>query len=420
MDVPSRIDSGDRGHDDADEVQRGFFGLIGSRIGKQRGDAAANLHTHDALLLLRNYEESGQGWFWSADAKGRLTYITDSVARLMGRTGRALLGTAFTDLFLPADSQGERQRTLPFLLTKQSKFHELPLRSAFEGDDRWWAISGRPQFDGSGKFTGYRGSGTDITEQRRSAEDASRLALYDSLTGLANRFNISKKLDATLAAFAQQQRSCAIMLIDLDRFKQVNDTLGHPAGDALLKQVAQRLLKLVGDREMVSRLGGDEFQIILPDIEDRGKLGDMATDIIASLSQPYSVEGSRCIIGASVGVAIAPFDGQGSDDLVRNADLALYAAKGNGRGRFSFYSSDLHQAAEQRRALEEDLRDALTRGEMELCYQPVVQSKSNMVTGVEALIRWTHPERGPISPALFIPIAEEANMIWQLGGWVLR
>ncbi len=420
MDVPSRIDSGDRGHDDADEVQRGFFGLIGSRIGKQRGDAAANLHTHDALLLLRNYEESGQGWFWSADAKGRLTYITDSVARLMGRTGRALLGTAFTDLFLPADSQGERQRTLPFLLTKQSKFHELPLRSAFEGDDRWWAISGRPQFDGSGKFTGYRGSGTDITEQRRSAEDASRLALYDSLTGLANRFNISKKLDATLAAFAQQQRSCAIMLIDLDRFKQVNDTLGHPAGDALLKQVAQRLLKLVGDREMVSRLGGDEFQVILPDIEDRGKLGDMATDIIASLSQPYSVEGSRCIIGASVGVAIAPFDGQGSDDLVRNADLALYAAKGNGRGRFSFYSSDLHQAAEQRRALEEDLRDALTRGEMELCYQPVVQSKSNIVTGVEALIRWTHPERGPISPALFIPIAEEANMIWQLGGWVLR
>ncbi|MFC3785578.1 diguanylate cyclase (GGDEF)-like protein/PAS domain S-box-containing protein [Sphingopyxis italica] len=420
MDGPSRIDSGDGGQEDVDEAQRGFFGMLGSRIGKQRGEAASILHTRDALLLLRNYEDSGQGWFWSTDAEGRLTYITDSVARLMGRTGRALHGTAFTDLFLPADSQGERQRTLPFLLTKQSKFHELPLRSAFEGDDRWWAISGRPQFDGAGKFAGYRGSGADVTEQRRSAEDASRLALYDSLTGLANRFNISKKLDGTLAAFAQQQRACAIMLIDLDRFKQVNDTLGHPAGDALLKQVAQRLLKIVGDREMVSRLGGDEFQIILPDVEDRGKLGDMATDIIASLSQPYSVEGSRCIIGASVGVAIAPFDGRGSDDLVRNADLALYAAKGNGRGRFSFYSSDLHQAAEQRRVLEEDLRDALARGEMELCYQPVVQSKSNMVTGVEALIRWTHPERGPISPALFIPIAEEANMIWQLGGWVLR
>ncbi len=420
MDVPSRMDSGERGDDEADEGQRGFFGLLGSRIGKQRSDTAANLHTHEALLLLQNYEESGQGWFWSTDAKGRLTYITDSVARLMGRTAGTLLGTALTDLFLPIDSHGERQRTLPFLFTKQSKFDKLPLRSAFEGDGRWWAISGRPQFDGGGKFTGYRGSGTDVTAQRRSAEDASRLALYDSLTGLANRFAISKKLDATLAAFAQQQRSCAIMLLDLDRFKQVNDTLGHPAGDALLKQVAERLLKIVGDKEMVSRLGGDEFQIILPDIEDRGKLGDMAADIIASLSQPYSVEGSRCIIGASVRVAIAPFDGLSSDDLVRNADLALYAAKGNGRGRFAFYSSDLHTAAEDRRAIEDDLRDALVRGEMTLIYQPVVNSKSNLVSGVEALIRWTHPERGVISPSMFIPIAEEAGLIWKLGEWVLR
>ena len=420
MEVPSRIESGEPEDEGVDEGQRGFFGMIGSRIAKPRGDVAPNLHTREALLLLQNYEESGQGWFWSTDAKGRLAYITGSVARLMGRTSSQLLGTSFTDLFLPVDSHGERQRTLPFLLTKQSKFDELPLRSAFEGDDRWWAISGRPQFDGGGKFTGYRGSGTDITAQRRSAEDASRLALYDSLTGLANRFNISKKLDTTLAAFAQQQRVCAIMLLDLDRFKQVNDTLGHPAGDALLKQVAERLLKIVGDKEMVSRLGGDEFQIILPDIDDRGKLGDMAADIINSLSQPYSVEGSRCIIGASVGVAIAPFDGLSSDDLVRNADLALYAAKGNGRGRFSFYSSDLHQAAEIRRALEDDLRDALVRGEMEVRYQPVVNAQSNMVTGVEALVRWTHPDRGVISPGVFIPIAEEANLIWPLGEWVLR
>ena len=271
-------------------AERGFFGKIGVRLAPPRAEAESALAAADALLLVRNYEESGQGWFWSTDAGGRLTYITDSVAQLMGRTSGALLGTPLVDLFLPVDSHGERQRTLPFLLTRQSRFDELPLRSAFEGDDRWWAISGCPQFDGGGKFAGYRGSGTDITAQRRSAEDASRLALYDSLTGLANRFHISKKLEATLAAFVQQQRSCATMLLDLDRFKQVNDTLGHPAGDALLKQVAERLLKIVGDREMVSRLGGDEFQIILPDIEDRGKLGDMAAEIIASLSQPYSVE----------------------------------------------------------------------------------------------------------------------------------
>ncbi|WP_242776798.1 EAL domain-containing protein [Sphingopyxis sp. YF1] len=400
-------------------AERGFFGKIGDRFAPPRGGQSLPLAAHDALLLLRNHEDSGQGWFWSTDADGRIAYLSEAVADQLGRPLGTLIGQAFTTLFLPADSAAERQRSLPFLLTRQSKFDGLALRAA-QGEECWWAVSGRPQFEAGGRFTGYRGSGIDVTVQRRSAEDASRLALYDSLTGLANRFNISRRLDTTLTTFAPQQRSCAIMLIDLDRFKQVNDTLGHPAGDALLRQVAERLLKIVGDKEMVSRLGGDEFQVILADQDDRGKLGDMASDIIASLSQPYSVEGSRCIIGASVGVAIAPFDGMTSEDLVRNADLALYAAKGNGRGRFRFYSSDLHQSAEDRRALEEDLRDALVRGEMELTYQPVVRARSNTVSGVEALVRWNHPERGTISPALFIPIAEEANLIWTLGEWVLR
>ena len=152
------------------------------------------------------------------------------------------------------------------------------------------------------------------------------------------------------------------MLIDLDRFKHVNDTLGHPAGDALLKQVAEWLIKVVGDREKIGRLGGDEFQIIMQDVDDRGALGDLAEKIIKSLSHPYSVDGSRCIIGASVGIAVSPFDGQSSEELIRNADLALYAAKGGGRGRFRFYSSELLQAAEDRRVLEEDLRDALDKG----------------------------------------------------------
>ncbi len=403
----------------ADE-SRGFFNKLSARIAKPKVVSMPSSKMHEALLLLQNYEQTGQGWFWSSDADGNLTYLTVSVAELLGKTPDELLGRPFANLFCHLGSKADLQRTLPFILVKQSKFDDLPLQAALDGEERWWAVSGQPQYDHMGKFAGYLGSGTDITAQRQTAEDSSRLTTYDSLTGLLNRFRMSKLLETTLTAFRPQERPCAIMLIDLDRFKQVNDTLGHPAGDALLKKVAERLLKVVGDRERVSRLGGDEFQVILPDTEDRGTLGDMAAEIIRSLSQPYSVEGSRCIIGASVGIAISPFDGVSSEDLIRNADLALYAAKGNGRGRFRFYSSELHQAAEDRRELEDNLRDALANGQMTLAYQPIVNTKTNIVTGLEALIRWDHPERGSISPSLFIPIAEEANLIGALGDWAIR
>jgi diguanylate cyclase (GGDEF)-like protein/PAS domain S-box-containing protein len=373
----------------------------------------------EALLLLKNFEESGQGWLWSTDHEGRVTYLTESVSRLFCSERETLLGSTFADLFVKAEDEGTR-RTLPFILVRQSRFEKLVLRSANAGEERWWSISGSPQHDAGGRFTGYRGSGVEITEQRRSSEHASQLAMYDSLTGLPNRLRMSEVLEANLAGCEPQKRSCAVMLIDLDRFKQVNDTLGHPAGDALLKQVAARLLRTMGDKDKVFRIGGDEFQIILRDSDDRAALGDIATDIIASLSQPYSVDGSRCIIGASIGIAVGPADGRTSDDLIRNADLALYEAKGSGRGRFRCFSTDLLEAAEDKRLIEEDLRDALAKGEIHLAYQPIVDAATNCQTGVEALIRWHHPERGLISPALFIPIAEEANLIEALGEWVLR
>ena len=371
-------------------------------------------------MLLKNFEESCKGWFWSTDSLGDIVYLSDSISHLLCDVPGKLLGTAFTDLFVPANDATVVRERLPFILSKHSDFEKLTLQTINSGDERWWEVSGCPQFDVVGNFSGYRGYGVDITEQLQSSEHASQLAMYDPLTGLPNRLSMSRFLEAGTAGLEQAGRSCAIMLVDLDRFKQVNDSLGHPAGDALLKQVSDRLLKIVGDREKVFRLGGDEFQIILPHCEDRGILGGLAHDIIASLSQPYSVEGSRCVIGASVGLAVGPIDGRTSEDLMRNVDLALYAAKDSGRGCFRFFSNELLKAAEDRRVLEEDLRDALVKGQLSLFYQPIVSTRSNTVTGVEALIRWQHPIRGPISPALFIPIAEEADLIDKLGEWILR
>lgn len=344
---------------------RGLLDRLAQPVGLRKG--SANQSTKQALLLLQNFEESGRGWLWSTDAEGCISFLSEPVCELLGRPLAELIGSSFTDLFRKIGSTANCERTLPFLLTKQSRFDDLPLQAASaNGKEIWWAVSGSPVFETNQKFAGFRGSGIDVTERRRHSKDTSRQATYDSLTGLLNRFQMSKLLETTLLSFKHQKRVCSIMLVDLDRFKQVNDSLGHPAGDILLKQVADRLVRVVGDRDKISRLGGDEFQIILQDVDDRGILGEMADRIIHSLSQPYMVDGSRCVIGASVGIVVSPFDGQSREELVRNADLALYAAKGNGRGRFRFYSYELLRAAEERRGLEDDLRDALGKNEITL------------------------------------------------------
>jgi diguanylate cyclase (GGDEF)-like protein/PAS domain S-box-containing protein len=398
--------------------------MLGAKPGPQE-PVAAPLPTGDelrqAILLLRDYEQSGNGWFWASDAAGNITYLSDCISTQVGIPHRDLIGKPLQSLLLLDREQAEvGERPLRLILSGHKTFLDLPVRAAADGQVVWWSISGRPQFDSVGEFIGYRGNGTDITATHQGQRDASRLAKYDSLTGLTNRHHMENRLIATLSAFKLAKRSCAIMLIDLDRFKQVNDTLGHPAGDELLKQVAKRLERVLEKNCEIGRLGGDEFQIILPDSDDRGRLGEIGAAIISAISQPYLIEGGRCVIGASVGIAIAPYDGVNADELVRSADLALYASKGGGRGQFRFYSSDLHSEAERRRLIEEDLRDALHKDQIRLAYQPIVDAKSNKVVTLEALMRWDHPELGPVSPAIFVPIAEECNLIAALGDWALR
>ena len=370
--------------------------------------------------ILSDYEDTGQGWFWETDRRSQLTYVSETVARTLGKSADSMIGKPLVQLFDLADSGDASERTLMFHLSTRSSFKELPVRAAVSGDDRWWSISGRPIYDAYDNFIGFRGSGTDLTERKRSQEEVSRLANFDSLTGLANRFKISRVLDKILAAQQVDKRACAVFLLDLDRFKQVNDTMGHPAGDALLVQVAQRLERTIGKMGQVGRLGGDEFKVIIPGHHPRKRLGDLASEVIHSLSQPYAVEGQRVVIGASIGIAIAPDNGDKADDLVRNADLALYAAKDGGRGRFHFYDADLHAVAEARAQMEEELRDAITKGDLQLFYQPVVSLETERITGFEALLRWHHPVKGWIPPDRFIQTAEDTGMISQMGEWALR
>ncbi|MDP3905741.1 EAL domain-containing protein [Novosphingobium sp.] len=411
-----------------------FFSLtIGALVGiytayrQARADAVVAKRERErervqqrAEQILSDFEQTGQGWFWETDRRGALSYVSPIVAQVLGKSPGSLLGRPFSALFSADPLAQESERSLAFHLTARSAFSELGMRAATTDEERWWSLTGRPVYDSYGNFGGFRGSGHDLTEKRRSEEHVSRLAHYDSLTGLANRLQMAQTLEKILIAPKLEHRACAVFLLDLDRFKQVNDTMGHPAGDALLKQVSSRLERTVGQSGRVGRLGGDEFQVILAGRHRREDLAALAIRIIGDLSEPYSIEGHRIVIGASVGIAMSPDDGVTAEALIRNADLALYAAKDGGRGRHHFYAADLHSDAEERRQLEQDLRDALSHGGLELHYQPVVHTATERITGFEALLRWDHPTRGRMSPAKFIPIAEDTGLIAQIGEWALR
>jgi len=247
-----------------------------------------------------------------------------------------------------------------------------------------------------------------------------RLARQDSLTGLPNREVLRRALDDALISASRRKHQCAIFLLDLDRFKAVNDTLGHPAGDTLLRLVSLRLRDEVGEMGQVGRLGGDEFEVVIPVAPTTDELSQLAQGIIHSLSRPYTINGTVVSIGASVGIVTSDYDDRTSDDLMRDADLALYAAKAAGKGCHRFFAPEMHEAARHRQLMESDLRVALEKGQLRVVFQPSVDASSEAVVGFEALVRWDHPEHGPISPAMFIPLAEEIGLINEIGEWVLR
>ncbi len=374
-----------------------------------------------AQHFVDEFENSGRGWFWETDYMGTLSYVSQQLADDFQCEPEALLGRQFTDLLSvdQASDSFEERKTLGFHLSARFPFSDVVVRPASEQDVHW-SLSGNPIFDERGRFLGFRGIGTDLTEQRKSEREISRLARFDSLTGLPNRAMMRQTLDEALRNAAHRQKGCALFMIDLDRFKNVNDTLGHPIGDALLRQVAERLKSVMGNHGQVGRLGGDEFQAVFPGNVDIGLLESLARTLIEQVSRAYSIEGHKVTIGASVGIVIGDPGRASADALVRNADLALYAAKAAGRGKHCIYEPSMHSEAAERQVLENDLRQAIERGELWVAYQPIVRTAGEEISGFEALVRWNHPTRGPISPTKFIPLAEEAGLIAGIGEWVLK
>jgi diguanylate cyclase (GGDEF)-like protein len=261
----------------------------------------------------------------------------------------------------------------------------------------------------------------DITAQKRVEAELAHMARYDALTGLANRALFLEKVNEALARMASHGEQFSVLMLDLDRFKQVNDSLGHAIGDSLLKAVGDRLRRLVRDDDVVARLGGDEFAVIqLRNTHQRDQATVLANRVLAAITEPYDIDGRKIVIGTTIGITLAPQDADNADALVRHADLALYKAKSEGRNRFRFFETAMEAEARERRDLEEDLRRAIVREEFELHYQTVIDVGRLECCGAEALVRWRHPERGLLFPDQFIALAEESGLIMALGEWILR
>ncbi|OHE62918.1 MAG: hypothetical protein A2001_00510 [Treponema sp. GWC1_61_84] len=357
---------------------------------------------------------------WQKDAEGRYQACNPAFEQLIGKRESDIIGLTDFDLFDSNLADTLRQKDREAIETGRPCVNENWVTCSDDGRRALLETRNVPMFGADGAATGVLGVARDISELDGYRRKIFQMAFYDTLTALPNRALFNDRMEQMLADAAWHKQLAGVMLIDMDRFKEINDTLGHPAGDALLAQVAKKFASSVRTYDTVARLGGDEFAVLLPDIRQSDDLGVIARKMLGVFDAPFLLDGKEVYASCSIGITIFPADGQTAEDLMRYADSAMYLAKRSGRNNFRFYSRSLTDSAQERLQLESELRKGVLRGELELFYQPKVELETGALIGSEALLRWRNPERGLVPPDKFIEIAEDCGLIVEIGEWVLR